>query len=307
MSLSAKPTWATSKGLRVGPPDTEIGKRYPDLSMTQGVQRVSRYMLERMHGAPRSHVDSTARAALRRGPALLAATMVAVLLALAVGSRAAAATSLPGTSARACAQAFDNKVSAGARARVARHHVVAAQIFATALPSCVITFQLAGDGMLTASAAWTRGTASAWKLSVRAHGRLTLVNARWVAHRLTATGSDAATLVTLGPPPTTSECVGAWNARIPARAASLGPGAVLVQPMLRGTGVVTWDRSSSTSINGPACTVSVLSGTHAKQLFYTQWDDGRPVGWHAVPGVSGVLGNRSPNADLGADGRLTLR
>jgi hypothetical protein len=101
---------------------------------------------------------------------LFGALAFATLLALT--PRVAVAASLPGASVRGCAQAFDSPANAAGRARVSLNRVLVVQIFPTPIPSCVIRFQLSGERVLSAVSAWRRATASAWRLSIRAHGRV---------------------------------------------------------------------------------------------------------------------------------------
>jgi hypothetical protein len=235
----------------------------------------------------------------------LALLVAAVPLALAP-SAAVAATPL-GPSARGCAQAFDAARNAAVRARVARSPVLAVQIFATSIPTCVVKFQLPSQRVLTAQATWSRGTASAWKVSIRPHGRVAGRNGRWAGGRLTATAADAARIVSIGPPPTTASCIRSWNAGHPAGVATLGPAPVYVAPLPGNLYVARVGGQGSETVRAPGCTVTVLPAGGHDTLFISSWSDGAAAGWERPPGVSGILGRGIPNADLAADGRLTSR
>jgi hypothetical protein len=235
------------------------------------------------------------------------ALAVAVLVAavpLAAAPSAAVADMPLGPSVRGCAQAFDVAGNAAVRARVARSQVLRVQIFATPIPTCVVKFQLPSQRVLTAQAPWSHGTAALWKMSIRPHGLVAGHNGRWADGRLTATGSDAARVVSIGPPPTASSCLRAWNAEHPASAATLAPAPVYVAPLL---GNVYFIGDQGGQIRAPGCTVSVLSTGNRLTLFLSSWTNGSAVGWGKPRGVSGILGRGIPNADLAADGRLTSR
>jgi hypothetical protein len=171
----------------------------------------------------------------------------------------------------------------------------------------VVKFQLPSQRVLTAQATWSRGTASAWKVSIRPHGRVAGRNGRWAGGRLTATAADAARIVSIGPPPTTASCIRSWNAGHPAGAATLGPAPVYVAPLPGNLYVARVGGQGSETVRAPGCTVTVLPAGGHDTLFISSWSDGAAAGWERPPGVSGILGRGIPNADLAADGRLTSR
>jgi hypothetical protein len=238
---------------------------------------------------------------MRRCPARLLAVAVLVAGPLGVASPVASAATHLGPSERSCAKAFDAPENAAVRARVQGSHVLNVQIFATAIPTCVVKFQLPAERVLIAEVAWTRGIAATWHVTLRAHGRVAGRNGRWANGRLTATAPDAARVVSIGPPPTMLGCLRAWNSEHPARAASLAPAPVFVAPLAANVYGMTVGGQNWVA-RAPGCTVLVRT-----TLFFAPWNDGRAVGWTSPPGVTGVLGAGLPNADLAASGRLTVR
>ena len=237
----------------------------------------------------------------------LALALLVAAAPLAPTPSAAVAAAPRGPSERGCAQAFDAAGNAAVRARVARSPVLAVQIFATSIPTCVVKFQLRSQRVLTAQATWSRRTASAWKISIRPHGRVAGRNGRWAGGRLTATAADAARIVSIGPPPTTASCLRAWNAGHPASAATLAPAPVYVVPLAGNLYIARAGGQGSETVRAPGCTVIVLPAGGHGTLFLSSWSDGSAVGWKRPSGVSGILGPGIPNADLAADGRLTSR
>ena len=245
-------------------------------------------------------------------PALLGAAAITGVLAFAAGPIAddiaphrAAAASTVGPSAHGCANAFDSPSNAATRQLVPRANVLRVEIITTPVPSCVIKFQLAGKRVLTFQAPWKDNTAIGFRASIHTPGLVAGTNASWRNGRLTASGLYPDRPLLQGPGPTTATCADAWNASPPTPPVQRQVSTpVVIQALNGGVSIIG---SSQAGINGFACTVWIASPKGHTTLIIGAWQLRGATRWRRPIGANGTLGRAIPNADLGSDGKLTLR
>ena len=252
----------------------------------------------------------------RLAPAAVAAGAITAVLALAAGPiadgiapRPAVAAESPGPSPRRCARAFDQSANVTVRQLVSGSTVLRVQIIPTSVPSCVIRFQLSNRRVLTAQSPWRVGTATAWDVTIHRNGLVGGANAIWRAGRLSANGPGAGVVVRLGPAPTVDTCVDAWNAAPPPVVRSVAPRRpALVQAFAGGVYIaIGRGRGQLPGNGGYACAVWVAGKPGRATLVTGAWRSQHSATWGKPITVAGMLGGATPNADLGGDGRLTVR
>jgi hypothetical protein len=110
----------------------------------------------------------------------------------------------------------------------------------------------------------------------------------------------------LGPPPTTATCADAWNASpptpIPTRQR---PEPAVIQALNGGVSIINSGKRAS--ISGFVCTVSIAGPKGHATFVVGAWQPQGATRWRKPIDASGMLAGAIPNADLGIDGRLTLR
>jgi hypothetical protein len=248
-------------------------------------------------------------------PALLGAAAITGVFALAAGPVAdelapyrAAAAVVTSPSEHDCAAAFDLPANDAVRARVSAAKVLRLEIFATTVPSCLIKFQLPAQAVLTVQAAWKYDTAVGWRSSVNPHGLVGGTNGHWHAGLVTATGSFASVHYSHGPSPTVSSCLDAWNAAPPSLPASvLRSRPALVSAFNGGVTFGAIGGTTQKPIAGNACTVDIVESTRDVVAIAGSWAAGQASSWRRPTRQDGLIAGTAPNAELGADGRLTPR
>ena len=136
-------------------------------------------------------------------------------------------------------------------------------------------------------------------------------NAIWRNGLLTATGLGASQTVLLGPSPTTTSCVDAWNAARPLPAPA-APERAVVQALSGGSivtfGKVTWGAGvTRTAISGHACSVWVRKPSGRATYVVGSWHSDRATDWSKPIEARGLVAGAVPNAELATDGRLAAR
>jgi hypothetical protein len=248
-------------------------------------------------------------------PARVAAGAIIGVLGLAAGPIAediaphvAVAAESVGPSPRGCAEAFDSGANATVRGLVPKSGVLRVQIITTPIPSCVIRFQLQDQRVLTAQAPWRRSTAIDWGVSIRRPGLVAGENAIWHAGRLTANGLGANVPLRLGPPPTTESCLDAWNSSPPPVVRTLRAAEpALVEAFTGGVYIATGSGASQPGNGGYACAVSLVEHSGHTLLVSGAWQSAHSAEWGKPVKVVGLVFGATPNADIAADGRLSLR
>lgn len=172
--------------------------------------------------------------------------------------------------------------------------------------------------MLTATAPWSRATATPWRLAVRARSTTSTHNARILpGGRLDASGAFADTRYPVQPSPTLATCLTAWNSRdASARRAFAGtrarparltaerePGGALTVGGAVSTGGAA--KTPAPALGLQACVLTFATAARRVTQVAGSWRYGRVSRWRAVASTPGT-GAFAPNARLLPDGTLEL-
>ena len=106
--------------------------------------------------------------------------------------------------------------------------------------------------------------------------------------------------------PSVAQCVAAWNAA-PGIAAPHAERRAAVQAQAANTFSVTWSKTSSAALSGPACTVSIVQPSGHVLVIEKRWNATTRTPWRKPIATTGLVRGAQVNAVLGPDGLLTLR
>jgi hypothetical protein len=113
---------------------------------------------------------------------------------------------------------------------------------------------------------------------------------------------------TAGAPPTVASCLDAWNASPPAlRLTRPTATPAVVEALNGGVWVAGPQGSTQPEIRGFACTIWIAAPPRHATFIVGSYGPQGTAHWRKPVEATGLLAGAIPNADLGTDGRLTLR